>query len=222
MAMIRRFSTVVALGVSVLAFASSASAATWHSNGVAAGTPFSLFGASSSINPGGGVLTPIRCTPSATGLLYGPSGTVGVNRAADLSLAFVTCRAGGFTASVSCGANSVSFWVNSYSSSAREAYGQLNASASSICTVTVPAISGCTLTLSPSGGWGSRVANATYRDVSGVLDIIDTGQFFTSTWSSCGTLWGSASGSSATTLTNAGGVDLQLSVSSAFVPNITI
>jgi hypothetical protein len=225
--MSRKMLKVLILGamvVSALVSASQASAATWNSNGSgrpgSGGTAFNGTAPASKLTLSG-VAAGINCTTTTnSGLLYGPTGTVGTDRVADVSLAFSTCRAGGFTATVSCTALDTSLWANSYA--APVITGVVNANGSSVCTVTVPSISGCRIDVAPAGGIGSALASGTYNNTTGQLTVNATGQAITSTWSSCGTLFGSASGSAASTFTNASGGALVFTVTSTFRPSVTI
>jgi hypothetical protein len=190
----------------------------WNSTGSAAGTAFTASGPASKLAMAG-VAAGVTCTASsASGLVYGPTGVAGLNKTSDVSTTFSACRAGGFTATVSCAANALAWWVASYD--APTVPGFVTAGANPICTVTVPSISGCILRVIPTGGSGSRVLTADY-DNSGTLTIAATGQAITSQWSSCGTLFGTASGSATAALTNLSGTALVFTLT-AGIPTITI
>jgi hypothetical protein len=222
--MSRKMLKVLILGamvVSALASATSASAAVWRSNGTAPpGTPFTATAAASKLTISG-ASAGINCaTTSATGWLYGPSGTVGVDKVADITLFFSNCRAGGFNATVSCPTHSVSLWALSYAAPVLS--GEIRANTDPICTVTVASISGCTIDVGPTGGIGSVVARATYNNTTSRLTVSNTGQALTATWRSCGTLFGPVSGSGAALFTDSTGASLVYTVTSAFKPVVTI
>jgi hypothetical protein len=213
---------LAALAVTALSSAPSASAVTWSSNGSAyPGTSFNASASGTKVTLTG-VSAGINCTWSDLSLsrLYGPTGAVGTNRVADLSPSFTTCRAGGFSATASCFANSVSFWITSYA--APVASGHFEGNIGTVCTIYVPSLMNCTVTISPTFGTGSSVATGTYHDSAGTFTVSTSGQALTSTWSACGTLFGSASGSAASTLTSSSGSALQYRVWTSFVPNMTI
>jgi hypothetical protein len=222
--MSRKMLKVLILGamvVSALASASSASAAVWRSNGTASpGRPFTATAAASKLAITG-ASAGINCTTTtATGQLYGPTGTVGVDKVADLSLSFSGCRAGGFNATVSCPALSVSLWALSYT--APVLFGEIQANADPICTITVASISGCTVDVGPTTGVGGVVARGSYNNTTRKLTVDVSPQALTATWRSCGTLFGAASGSGAAQFTDSAGAALVYTVTSVFVPNVTI
>jgi hypothetical protein len=208
-----------ALALSTLAgSAATASAVTWNSNGTASGTPFTATAPTARFVLSG-ISAGVTCTrPSATGLLYGPTGTVGTNQVADLSLSFTGCVTGGLSAAVRCAANDVGLWVTSYSSPI--ARGTLNAAASSVCTVLVPSVLNCTLLVNPTNGAGTPILSTTYTNAAGTLVFSTTGQALTGSWSNCGTLFGSSSGSAA--ITFGAGTTNTYTITSPFVPNVTI
>jgi hypothetical protein len=91
---------------------------------------------------------------------------------------------------------------------------------SQICKVDVPSISGCTILVSPTGGTFSTILRITYSNTTGTFDVATTGQALSASWSSCGSLFGSASSPSpvAATYTNASGGDLLYTVTSPAPP----
>jgi hypothetical protein len=209
---------LAAMAMTALLSASSASAATWSSNGSVAGTGFTATAPASKLTVTG-VAAGFSCaTTTATGALFGPTGTNGVDRVADVTPAFSTCRASGFTMTVSCAARGLGWWVTSYVSPV--VVGTLNAAANPICTLTVPSIVGCTIRLTATGGVGTRAFGVSYDDSAGVMTVSTSGQSLAATWSSCGTLLGSASGTAAATLTDSSGAALVYRITSAFVPNV--
>jgi hypothetical protein len=211
---------LIAMATTALMSASSASATVWNSNGSAGGTGFTATAPASKLVLTG-IAAGMNCTTtSATGVLYGPSGTVGVNKVADLTPAFNACRAGGFTMNVSCRTNALAWWVTGYT--APVVSGSLNASMTPLCTMTVPSISGCTINVSPTNGVNSGVVNVSYDDTTARMTIAASGQALTATWSSCGTLFGSASGSARGTYTDSTGASLVYSITSTFRPNVTL
>jgi hypothetical protein len=211
---------LAAMVVTALASASSASATTWNSNGSGGGTGFTGTAPASKLTLSG-VSAGINCTTtSATGSLFGPTGDVVRDSPASVSLAFSTCRAGGFTANVSCGSSGIWLWIFGYVPFIGRYH--FHAHLSVICTITVPSISGCTVRVSPTNGINTALADGTYDNSTGRLTVSNTGQAITSVWSSCGTLFGSASGSAASTFTDSTGASLVYTVTSAFRPNVTI
>jgi hypothetical protein len=210
-----------AVALSALAGAASASATTWASNGSAAGTSFTANAPASKFAISGVTSSFVCTTTSASGKLYGPSGPL-TARVASLTLRFSGCVAGGITETYSCTTDGTELYAVSYA--APILTGELRAAASPICTVTIPSISGCTVTYAATNGIGTTWGNVTYDNTRGTLKLSTVGQQLTARWSSCGTLFGSASGSAAATLgsnaTPPG--DLTYTATAAFVPNITI
>jgi hypothetical protein len=212
--MSRKMFKVLVLGAMVVsALVSASSASAWTSNGplsftaTAPASRLALTGVSAGIN---------CTTTTSTGRLLGPSGT---GKVADLSLAFSTCRAGGFTANVSCPASSVNLTPTLISGS--RVTGDVVDNTSTICTITVPSISGCTVTVTPANGIGSVVVRSgSYDDVTGILNVPTGTQALTAAWTSCGTLFGSASGSTAATFADSTGAALNYRVTSSPIPNI--
>jgi hypothetical protein len=210
------------LSSALLSAASSAPAAVWNSNGSAGGTGFTATAPAMKLTMTG-VSAGINCTTTSfTGRLYGPSGTVGTNRVADMVPTFSGCRAGGFTASASAACCGWQWWVNTYNSAVRAVSGAIDAAVATIVSWFVPSISGCVIDVRPTNGTGSAVVTLTYNDGTGTWTIDVTGQAVTVTWSSCGTLFGTAAGSASGTLSNASGGALAIRTTSAFVPNVTI
>jgi hypothetical protein len=211
---------LAAMVVTALASASSASATVWNSNGSGGGTGFTGTAGASKLTLTG-VAAGINCTTStATGSLFGPTGDVVRDSPASATLGFSTCRAGGFTATVSCGGGGIWFWIFGYT--APRGFYHFHAHLSIICTITVPSISGCRVDVSPANGINTALADGSYDNTAGRLTVNATGQALTSTWSSCGTLFGSASGSAASTFTDSTGGSLVYTTTSAFRPSVTI
>jgi hypothetical protein len=200
------------------ALASSASATGWTSNGSAGGAPFNLTAPASKMTPAGASWSVNCTTTSATGSLFGPTGLL-TQPVAKLTLAFTGCRIG-FTSTASCTANAINFLVASYSSPI--VTGQLVAAATPICTFTVLGTMGCTVTMVPTNGLGTAIANVTYNDTTRQLAATTTGQQLTLAWSSCSQLFPTASGSTPMTFTTTAGSSLIYTVTSTFVPNIII
>jgi hypothetical protein len=68
----------------------------------------------------------------------------------------------------------------------------------------------------------STIADDTYDNTTGRKIVIIAGQAITSSWSSCGTLFGPASGSAATTFSDSTEAALVYTVTAAFGPGIAI
>jgi hypothetical protein len=208
------------LSSALLSAASSAPASIWTSNGSAGGTGFTATAGTTKLTLSG-ISAGINCTTtSTTGVLYGPTGIVGVNATSDETLTFAGCRAGGLgaTAVACCGflrriPSGIGRGVGAVAHVAR-------ATGSAVYHVTVAAISNCTIVVSASGGSGAFFWNVEYH--SGASTVSASGQSITASWTSCGTLFGSASGSAAATFSNSSGGDPVFTVTSAFVPVITL
>lgn len=223
--MSRKFRMILALGALALAAltssAASASATTWTSNGSAGGTGFTLTAPTSKFQTSG-VGAGWLCTgTSASGKLYGPSGPL-TSPVAGLTLRFTGCSAAGWSFVYTCATDGTEFDAVSYA--APVVTGVLKAATFPICTMTVPSMPGCTVNYSPTNGIGTTWADATYDNSRGTLTLSSTGQQLTASWTGCPLLFGTANGSAATTLgsnsTPPG--NLAFTVTSAFVPNITI
>jgi hypothetical protein len=211
---------LAAMVVTALASASSASATVWNSNGSGGGTGFTATAPASRLTLSG-VSAGINCTgTSATGLLFGPTGDVVRDSPAAATLAFSGCRAGGFTSTASCGSLGIWWWIWGYTFP--RGFYHLHGHLVIICTFTVPSIPNCRITVSPTNGINTALADDTYDNSTAKVTVNATGQAITSTWSSCGTLFGSASGSAATTFSDSTGAALVYTVTSAFRPSITI
>lgn len=211
---------LAAMVVTALASASSASATVWNSNGSGGGTGFTGTAPASKLTLSG-VAAGINCTTTtATGSLFGPTGDVVRDSPASATLGFSGCRAGGFSASVSCGSAGIWFWIFGYTFP--RGFYHFHAHLVIICTITVPSISGCRITVSPTNGINTALADGNYDNSTSRLTVNATGQAITSTWSSCGTLFGSASGSAASTFSDSTGASLVYTITSAFRPSVTI
>lgn len=207
------------MALSAFVSVAPASATTWSSNGSASGTAFTATAPASKFTISG-VSAGISCTTTtATGKLYGPTGAL-TTPVGNLTLGFTSCRSGGFTYIASCTTDGIA--LNAVSYAAPTLTGTFSGAAMPICRILLPWISGCVVTIEPTNGIGSVFANVTYNNTTGTLAVSRTGQQLTATWSACSTWFGSASGSSPVTLTDSSGADLVYSVTSAFVPNITI
>jgi hypothetical protein len=216
----RKAFMLAALALTALMSASSASATTWTSNGSATGTGFTATSAAIKFTLSG-VAAGINCTTSGlTGSLYGPTGIVGTGRTADVTLAISGCRAGSFSWNVTCTPRALQWLVTSYN--APIVSGWWRAAAVPFCTVTIPSIAGCTINFAATAGIGAAIGNVSYNDTTAAMTLATSGQAITATWSSCGTTFGTASGSAAATFTNTAGAALVYRVTSAFVPNVTI
>jgi hypothetical protein len=208
-----------AMAVSALVSASSSSALVWTTNGSVAGTPFTATAPAAKITISG-VSSSVTCTgASTTGRWFGPTGAppAPVGR---LTLLLSSCRVGGLNFSGSCGTEVVDLNPVSYSSPAAGI--ELASTASPICTFTTAIVPTCRLTMSPSLGTGRTFAVATYNNTTGQLTLDALSQTLTATWSSCGTLFGAASGVAVMRLANTAGANLVYTVTSTFVPNIVI
>jgi hypothetical protein len=206
---------LLSVAMILAASTSSASASSWRTNGPMG---FTATAPASKLRLSGATAGVDCVTTGALGILNGPTGALSTS-VADIRLTFNTCRAGGFGATVSCSDTSLALHVDSYSGSV--VTGHVNGGPM-FCVVTVPSISGCTISVSSSTLVISTIASVTYNNTTGVMDVSRTGQALSVSWSSCGTLFSPATSPVVGTFTDASGNDLLYRVTSTPLPNIIV
>jgi hypothetical protein len=154
----------------------------------------------------------------------GASGTI-YNRQppaqyADATLGFSACRTGGIATTVACASNALSLFGTSYSAPILSGHADQASGATTICAAAVPAIPGCTIRLTATGGAGRTAMSVSWNNVlvHPTFTFAVSGQTMTAAWSSCSGLFPTASGSAAATLSTTAGTALVYTVTS---PNPT-
>lgn len=216
---------VVWLSLSASAFA----AGPWMSNG--AGNYSANGGAVAKFQIAGAAASIVCTGARISGGFNGPVGPgAGSWQVANLTPTFTGCRAGGIVANITCSAATLT--ANAYNGVTTVVDAQINNYA---CTVTVPAIAGCTVNITSTGpalaGVGNLAMFASYTDNRGILRTLNPAmganvQTMDGAWANCGALFGAARGNGATQFgTNAappGDYDYTMVAGAGLlIPNIT-